>query len=126
MAVFLAEVQPIDAPPDRFLLPLDRPSASPVRGATLAANQQFRQSIFAGIPALLGFSAFLLNFAFAGTPGEFLLHTPESGRVNDGGVIILHKVHGPGLAIIALDFLAQAIHHIGLVEDGISRVFFIC
>ena len=39
---------------------------------------------------------------------------------------MLHKVHGPGLAVVAFDLLAQAVHHIGLVEDGISGVFFIC
>ena len=125
VAVFLAEVQPVNAPPDRFLLTFDCPGASAVRCTTLTADQQFRQGILAGVTALLGFGAFLLDLTLAGTPGQFLLRPAKSGGVDDGGVIILHKVHGPGLAIVTLDFLAQAVHHIGFIEDSISGIFFI-
>lgn len=125
VAVFLAKVQPVDALPDRFFLTIDRPGTSAIGGTALTTNQQFRQSILAGVPALLGFSTLFLDLSLAGAPCQFLLRPTKGGGVNDGGVIVLHKVHGPGLAVVALDFLAQTVHHIGFVEDGIPGVFFI-
>ena len=74
----------------------------------------------------LGFCTLLLDLTLAGTPCQFFLRSTESGRVNDGRVVVFHKVHGPGLAIVTLDFLAQTVRHIGFVEDSISRVFSVC
>ena len=126
VTVFLAEVQPVDAPPDRFLFTLDRPSASAVRSSALATDQQFCQSIFTGVPALLGFGTFLLNFPFASTPCQFFLCPTKGGGGDDCRMIVLHKVHGPGLAVVAPYLFTDAVHYIGLVEYSVPCVLFIC
>ena len=62
MAVLFAIVQPADAPPDDLSLPSGRPCAAAIGRAAFTADQQLRQRVLAGIVALLGFGADLLDF----------------------------------------------------------------
>ena len=125
MAVFLAEVQPVDTPPDRLFFALDCPGASPVWGTALTEDQEFRQGVFAGISALFYFGTYLLNFPLACAPGQFFLRPTKSSGINDGRVVIFDEVHGPGLAVVAPDFFADTVYYIGFIEASISSVFFI-
>ena len=124
MAVFLAVVQTVDASPYDFLFAFSRPSASAVRGSAFSADQQFSQSVFAGIFALLGFCANLLDFSFSVAPRQFLLHSAEGAGVNDGGMVILDIVFR-AFSVVDLDVLAESVRNVGFVEDGVALVFFV-
>ncbi len=118
MAVFLAVVQTVDSPPHDSLMTSCRPCASAVGRSAFFADQQFSQIVFAGIFALLGFRANLLDFAFSVAPRQFLLHSAEGAGVNDGGMIVLDIVFR-AFSVVDLDFFAEAIRNVGFVEDSI-------
>ena len=125
VAVFLTKIQPVNASPDRFFLTLDRPGASAVGGTALATNEEFRQSVFAGVSALLGFPTFLFHFPLACAPCQFLLRSTKGGGVDNCRMIILHIILGARLSIVALDLLAQAVHNVGFIDDGVAFVSFV-
>ncbi len=62
MAVFRAELQPGDAPPDDPLFPFSGPGASLVGRPTLPAHQQLGQGVFSGVFILISCGARLAPF----------------------------------------------------------------
>ena len=124
MAVFFAEVETIDASPHDFLFSAHRPCASAVGRLAFAADQQLGQRILAGIFALLGFGADLLDLAFGSTPCQFFLQSGECGRVDDCRVIVLYIILRafPG---VDAHLFADAVLDIGFSQQGVPLVLFI-
>ena len=119
MAVFRAELQPGDAPPDDPLFPVSGPGASLVRRTALSAHQQLRQGVFGGIFALFRPSGFLHHLPLAGPPGHLLPHLIKHGLGDDGGVVLLHIDHG-AIPLILLHCLADAALGLSVAQTGSS------
>ncbi len=124
MAVFRAELQPGDAPPDDPLFPVSGPGASLVWRTALPAHQQFGQGVFGGVFTLLGLARFLHHLPLAGPAGHLLPYLIEDLFRNDGRVIVLHIHHG-ALSLVFLYRLADTVGGICLLQQGVANVFFI-
>ena len=124
MAVFRAELQPGDTPPDDPLFAVSGPGTSLVRCTALSAHQQLGQGVFGGVFALLRLSGFLHHFPFAGPPGHLLPHLIKHSFGDDGWVVSLDIDHGT-ISLIFLHRLADAVSGVGLLQQGIANVFFI-
>ena len=123
-AVFGAELQPRDAPPDDPFFAVSGPGASLVGRPALSAYQQLGQSVFGGVFALLGLGSFLHHLPLAGPAGHLLPYLIEDLFRNDGRVVVLHIHHG-ALPLIFLHRLADAVGGVGLLQQGIANVFLI-
>ena len=79
VAVLLTEFQPGDTAPNDLALAPDIPGAPSIRRSALPADQPFRQRVFSGVFALLGFRCFLLNLALAGSALHLGLYPLDYG-----------------------------------------------
>ena len=104
MAVFLAIVKAIDAPPYHFLLAIGCPGASAIWRSAFSADQKLCKCVFAGIPTLLGLRADLLDLPLSTSSCHFLLHSAEGAGVDDCGMIVLDIVFR-ALAVVDHDLL---------------------
>ena len=124
MAVFRAELQPGDAPPDDPLFPVSGPGTPLVVRTALPTHQQFTEGVLGGILALLSLARFLHHLPLAGPPGHLLPHLIKDLFRNDGRVVVLHIHHG-ALTPVFLHCLANAVGGVSLLQQGIANVFFI-
>ena len=124
VTVFRAELQSGHAAPYDPLFPVSCPSHSFVRGTALTAYQQFCQGVFTGVFPQLCFATLLQYFALAGATRHLVSHLIEHLSGDDGRMVVLHIVHG-ALALVFLHLLGDAVRDIGLLQQGVSDVFFI-
>lgn len=124
VAVLLAVVKAADAPPYDLFLSVGRPCASAIGRSAFSANQKLRERVLAGITTLLRFCSDLLDLPLSIPPRHFFLHSAEGSGVDDGRMIVLDVVFR-ALSVIDHDLLGQAVSDIGLVENGVTLVFFV-
>ena len=92
VAVFLTIVKAVDAPPYHLFLTVGCPGASAIWRSAFSADQKFCKSVFAGVPALLGLRANLLDLSLSAPSCHFLLHSSESAGVDDCWMVVLDVV----------------------------------
>ena len=118
-----AMFQPVLTPPDDPFGSFLRPDHPAVRAAALPADQQFAEHILSAV-----FPKLRLRlggcFLEAGPAGNLLLYLLKGFPVNDGRVTIMDIVFGQ-LAVVHPLFSGEQIRNVGLLEEGITNVFFI-
>ena len=120
VAVFRAELQTGDTPPDNALFAVPGPCASLIGRTALSAHQQLGQGVFGGVFALLGLTRFPHHLPLATPPGHLLPHLIKHGLVDDGGGSVPHRPWGGPLVL--LDRLADAVGGIGLLQQGVANI----
>ena len=123
-ADFRPAFQSGDAAPDDLLSPMNVPGYPTEVAAAVAADQPFRQRVFAGEPASVGFGFLGVSRLLAVSTGDFFLDSEKRFPWDNGGMMIPEVVLCE-LPVVLLDFALDKISGVGFLKEDVAHVFFI-